>query len=837
MRVLSRFLLCFCLSVTTIFACLPQTSHAQDTAITSASKIDYAAWNSVAERVEAAIEAGLASTAIFESLRSEIVAWREIFLQGQSVNAARIATLQGQLQALGPKPADGEVEAAEIADRRKALDTQLAEARAPVRAAEEAFSRAEGLTREIDAIIRVRQTDDLLKLAPTPINPALWPAALNDLLITAKAIGTETLQNWNSDARRAAFRSALPKTLLFMVIALALVLRGRSVMERVTGRVLDRLIGRTRGVVAFITSLGQIIFPVGGILLFVEALLSTGMLGLRGQMLVGQLPWFGLYIFGGRWLGLRLFPKRTDLDLPLHMTRQQGRTMRRSATFLGILMGARMVLTALAEYEGYSDATTGVILMPVKVLIGLILLNISRVLVATARRVQTDEETVNSARGLMFVGRAIAVLSVFGMAMGAIGYLNAGNFMLAPTVYTLGVLGLLLLINNLILDLYAFAMGSTQEEAQEALIPTLINFTVVLCTLPVFALIWGARFADLTELWAQFREGFTLGETRISPQSFLTFVAVFSALYIATRLLQGTLRNKVLPKTKIDSGGQTALVSGIGHIGIFLAALIAINSAGINLSSLAIVAGALSVGIGFGLQNIVSNFVSGIILLIERPVAQGDWIEVGGHMGIVKDISVRSTRIETFDKNDVIVPNADFISGSVKNWTRNNLIGRIILEVGVAYGTDTRRVQAILEEIVTAHPLVTITPAPGVDFMEFGVDSLNFRIRAVLRDVNFSVPVRTELNHQIAERFAAEGIEIPFAQRDIWLRNPEALLPSGSAKGPATDKKPVTDKPLAGLEEPNSKPKETEPSDGLDEDDPDRKVNTPTNLVSDDFDD
>jgi small-conductance mechanosensitive channel len=829
MKVMSRFLLCLCLSLTSVFSSLPQIGHAQDAPIAATKAIDYAEWNSVAGRVENAISAGLASTAVFESLRTEIVGWREIFLQGQSVNAARITTLQGQIQALGPKPAEGEVEAPELADRRSALETQLAEARAPVRAAEEAFSRAEGLTREIDSIIRIRQTDDLLKLAPTPINPALWPAALNDLLISARAIGTETMQNWNSDVRRAAFRSALPKTLLFMVIALALVLRGRAVMERVTGRVLDRLMGRTRGVIAFITSLGQIIFPVGGILLLVEALLSTGMLGLRGQMLAHQLPWIGLYIFGARWLGLRLFPKRTDLDLPFQMTRQQAMTMRRSATTLGILMGARMVLSTLAEYEGYSDATTGVILMPIKVLIGLFLLNISRVLVAAAHRFQGDDETANSARGLMFVGRAVSVLAVFGVAMGAIGYLNAGNFMLAPTVYTLGLFGLLLLINNLILDLYAFATGSTQEETQEALIPTLINFTFVLCTLPIFALIWGARFADLTELWAQFREGFTLGETRISPQSFLTFVAVFSAFYIATRLLQGTLRNKVLPKTKIDSGGQTAMVSGIGYIGIFLAALIAINSAGINLSSLAIVAGALSVGIGFGLQNIVSNFVSGIILLIERPVAQGDWIEVGGHMGIVKDISVRSTRIETFDKNDVIVPNADFISGSVKNWTRNNLIGRIILEVGVAYGTDTRRVQAILEEIVSAHPLVTITPAPGVDFMGFGADALDFRIRAVLRDVNFSVAVRTELNHQIAERFVAEGIEIPFAQRDIWLRNPEALVPQGASKAPEKDKGP------AALEK--SKPQEAGLPDDSEEDDPERKVDRPTNLVAEDFED
>ena len=746
--------------------------------------LEYGVWDTIAARAETALEAGRASSFALEQLRAILVVWRDDFLAGQSVNSARIQTVSAQINALGvatTDAGDAAEEAPLIAARRGVLNDQLQRLSAPVILAEEAHTQANGLISEIDALIRDRQTEAFFARDQSPLNPAGWGAAIAALQSGWVAIYNETRNAWANEIRRGVMITAIPSAMLLGLFGLVLLLRGRRWSARLQRLIVMRS-QRGRGVWDFVISLSQIIVPWVGVLAMVNAIESLDPLGLRGTAILSDVPAAVLFLLGARWLVGHFFADGDAENGPLDLDTHQRARGRRLAILLGWLLGARILLDNFLSVTDANATVVAVILLPLIVLVAFGLLRMGRILILTSAQAHDYDPDDHEARSprpyaerlVALAGRALVAIAVIAVLLAALGYTAGANGLLYPAAISLGVFGVVLLLQRLAFDVYTL-LTSAEDGSRDALIPVLIGFVLLLLALPILSLIWGARVADLTELWTRFRQGFSIGATQISPTSFLTFAVVFAIGYTVTRLLQGTLRTTVLPKTRLDVGGQNAIVSGLGYLGIFFAALIAITTAGIDLSGLAIVAGALSVGIGFGLQNIVSNFVAGIILLIERPISEGDWIEVGNQMGYVRDISVRSTRIETFDRTDVIVPNADLVSGQVINWTRGNSIGRVIVPVGVAYGTDTDHVAAILLEIAQAHPMVLGNPAPNIVFQGFGADSLDFEIRAILRDVNWVLKVKSDMNHAIAKKFTEEGIEIPFAQRDIWLRNPEAL--------------------------------------------------------------
>ncbi|WP_409558642.1 mechanosensitive ion channel domain-containing protein [Brucella pseudogrignonensis] len=301
----------------------------------------------------------------------------------------------------------------------------------------------------------------------------------------------------------------------------------------------------------------------------------------------------------------------------------------------------------------------------------------------------------------------------------------------------------------------------------------LINLAVALVGIPLVLMQFGFQWVELKNTFYHLMTGFQVGSISISLMGILTGVGLFIIVYLMTHWFQNWLDSKVLARGRVDSGVRNSIRTVIGYVGLVLAGLVAVSAAGFNLSSLALIAGGLSLGIGFGLQNIVQNFVSGLILLAERPFKVGDWVEAGTVSGIVKKISVRATEVETFQKQSIVVPNSTLINGNVGNWTLRNKLGRIDINVQAAYTDEPRRVHSLLLEIIRGHPSILKNPEPFVALQSMTDSLLVFDVYAHVADITSTGGIKNELRFQIVERFHAEGIQLASSSTDLVLGMPE----------------------------------------------------------------
>jgi potassium-dependent mechanosensitive channel len=303
------------------------------------------------------------------------------------------------------------------------------------------------------------------------------------------------------------------------------------------------------------------------------------------------------------------------------------------------------------------------------------------------------------------------------------------------------------------------------------LIELLLTILLIIVVAPIVLIQWGFTAAEIRDWFATAFFGFEVGQFKISPARILIGIVVFVGLLFVTRFIQRWMRERVLEPRRVEAGIANSIETAVGYSGIALSAVIAISYAGLDITNLAIVAGALSLGIGFGLQSIVNNFVSGLILLVERPVKVGDRIVAGDQEGHVRRISVRSTEIETFDRARLIIPNSELITGRVLNKTHRSLMGRGNVRVGASYDADPEQVIDILVSCAKAHPQVLTEPPPGAVFDNFGASSLDFFMWFFVADVARAAPVQSDIRVAILREFRAAGIEIPFNQHDIHLRD------------------------------------------------------------------
>ncbi len=283
------------------------------------------------------------------------------------------------------------------------------------------------------------------------------------------------------------------------------------------------------------------------------------------------------------------------------------------------------------------------------------------------------------------------------------------------------------------------------------------------------------------------KELFKLGDASVTPATLLQFVLIIAVVIVAGRLTRRFLRDRVLKRTALDPGARDAIGRISGYAVVVLGAMVGLSTLGLDLSALAVLGGALGVGIGFGLQNIVNNFVSGLIILFERPITVGHRVEVGGTTGVVRRIGARSTSVVTNDNITHIIPNSEFVSQPVINWSHgNDRRVRISVPIGVSYGSNPREVERLLLDVASKNENVIQEMNSDVLFVGFGESSIDFQLRVWSETLSGTPHVlQSQLLYAAWDVLQEAGIEIPFPQRDLNFRNPVRVEMS-SASGPSS---------------------------------------------------
>jgi len=399
--------------------------------------------------------------------------------------------------------------------------------------------------------------------------------------------------------------------------------------------------------------------------------------------------------------------------------------------------------------------------------------------VATLRRFPRGQAAeTNAGRDWLSLTRLLGFAAVATVLVAcALGYVTFANFFIVQGCWTLVVAGVLLIVLTLShaaverflaapTGRFGLVASSTLGVERQSLRPlaALLSGALTLTCFGIAALLILAPFGvESGDFFSDLQSSFLavkIADVTISPSTAFVALALFAITLAAAHGLRRWLDGTLLPLTRLDMGLRNSIGASVGYAGFILAVSVAMEHLGLGFEKLAIVAGALSVGIGFGLQSIVNNFVSGLILLWERAIRVGDWVVLGDEQGYVKRINVRSTEIETFDRATMIVPNSNLVTGVVKNWLRGDKVGRVKILLAPHSGVDPEQIRDILLAAARAQDGVLRIPAPQVMFL--GMESAQFRFElwCYLEDVEQSSRVRSDLHFDLHKRLADAGIEI-----------------------------------------------------------------------------
>jgi potassium-dependent mechanosensitive channel len=684
-----------------------------------------------------------------------------------------------QLAILGPQGVDARPEAPAMAAQRRILETRSARLNAVQKQFESLNIDASAQLAQLSTIQREQFFERIFKSEKSILNPRLWLEAGAGLWSVSTNLARTTEESF-----RYARGNASLSGLLLLPLVIGILFAAWTFARRILGihrkpqeaeTTIEQLNPMDRLWRAFLGLLGLLVLVFASAVLILATIDSAEVATPQAKLYIHTL--LLVFTMTAIYGGITYF-----LCAPRSPEARLIAIDDKSARLLPWLVGLAAFVNAIGSetpmlYEALRLPQTG--LAGQTALVTAVLIAVLGITTAIIQR----EANKNQAEGssyyltwfvrflpLLWLALAISLISLL------LGYIALSYFIVSSILDTALFVIVLALLHNLAdaisetLQNPLSRMGQLMRQysgfselgmSRIALVfRTGIDILLVVIAIPTLFLIWALTWLDLSSIFSWVYNGFTVGNITLSPWGMFVAFLVFALGIFLTRTFTSWLQRRVLAETTFDKGVQDSVRTGTSYFGYIIAAALALSAAGLDLSNIALVAGALGVGIGFGLQSIVNNFVSGLILLAERPVRVGDWVVTNAGEGIVKKINVRSTEIETFDNCTVIVPNSNLITESVRNWTHRDTIGRFGVSLIVEQAAQPAVVREIMKSAAASHSKVLRYPEPIVNLIRFINGGMEFELKGTVADVFESGRVASDIRIAVAEALQKKKIAL-----------------------------------------------------------------------------
>ncbi|MDL5367726.1 DUF3772 domain-containing protein [Xanthomonas sp. NCPPB 2654] len=710
----------------------------------------------------------------------------------------QLAQVDARLQQLGEAVAG---EASDIAAQRKDLAKQRAPLDSGIKRGRLLAVEAKQLGEQIEGVQAEHFSQELSLRSASPLSPALWRQIASDFpddrerLLDLYRLGAQALDAAiaKNGARGLGIGVAIALVLLFPLRYLLRWLGKRYAVSRAPG---SRL--RRSGLALWFLLLGTLT-PGLAALVLAESLRSIGAVPAKLEIVVHG---FLVYSFAAAFMGSLgasvLLPNQPSWRLfPIDdATARRLRKFTWATATLAWLSSMLLVINrASLTSESATFAAEGVIALVYAVLILAILTSLSRLrrrqyAEAAAQALANAQPPPPGQHGgvLALVGMLVRVVVVVALLASLLGYLHLGLFITRQIIWITMIVGAIRLLmtfaDDFALWLFAsegrigraangaFGVRASRLEQAGVLTSALLRVVLLLIGLGALLMPFGTNVSTLTDWFSVLTQGIPIGKGHLYLGDVVRAVLVLGLGLLAMQYIHGWLTQTYLPKTELDDGSRNSVSTVARYAGILFAALCALAASGIEVAQIALVVSALSVGIGFGLQSIIQNFVSGLILLAERPVKIGDWVKIGDQEGDVRKISVRSTEIQVGDRSTLIVPNSELITKPLRNMTLAGPLGRVQIQFAVSLGTDVVKLRELLMQLYAAHPGVQEDPAPSVFIDSIASGHVTLNSFAYVANPRLVYGTRSDLFFSLLQRLAEEGIALESPQEVKLLRDP-----------------------------------------------------------------